>query len=204
MSDPRPKWDPGVALRTGVAAHKLAIDHRARLEPRLTAAVIDGLGVDVATLRMATAETPAVRSDKEGATVTQDQAVADGAELVAAVRTAATRSPNADAALRKSLGVGTKVQSTVPSVEAALTAIVAHPGRGEGCRKVGPDHARQADRQSVTRNGSAPILIAERVGRPSEGPRRSAFSLLRQPWAPFVPIRCCSSGRVGGWQSSLT
>ncbi len=124
MSDPRPKWDPGIALRAGVAAHKLAVDHRKKLEDRLDAGVIDGLGIDVATLRAATAETPAVHLDKEASTVTQDDAVVEGALLVAAVRTAATRSHNADATLRKSLGVGTKVQSTVSSVEAALQAII--------------------------------------------------------------------------------
>ncbi len=123
--DKRPKWDAGVAQRAGLKAAALAVPHREVLDKRLEPGVIDGLVADNDAFRDAKSSTPAARSDKEGATLTQNQAAQKGADLVILMRTSARLVKPNDKALHKKLGVGKKVDpGKVSSVEGALETIL--------------------------------------------------------------------------------
>ena len=130
-------WRVGVALRVAEAAYRLATDHRAALDPRLPAGVIEGLGADMAALRGTSAGAKAARAGKRSATITQHEAGRRGYELAMAIRAAVRGGEPDDKALQKAFGVGDQVHARkVTSVEAAIETILrgaeADPERARG------------------------------------------------------------------------
>ncbi len=120
----RPKWEVNAAMRAGIKIGALAVVHRALLDKRVAPAVIDGLVADSEKLREANTGTLGTRTEKEGATVTQDDAAKLGGALAMAIREAAKKALPKDKSLHKLLGVGKKVDTgKVSSVEAALKQI---------------------------------------------------------------------------------
>ena len=132
-------WALWIAVRVGEAAWKLAMDHRASLDARLPAGLIDGLGADVASLRGASAGAKAARAVKRSATLSQDEAARIGHDLAVAVRTTVRRAEPDDAAFRKAFGVGVRIEpKKVSSIEAALRTILeAAQADPEGTRATG-------------------------------------------------------------------
>lgn len=67
----RPKWDADVVQRVGDAALELALKHRAALEPRLPAGLIDGLATDTKNLRAAGTDNVVVHSEQHSKTISR-------------------------------------------------------------------------------------------------------------------------------------
>ncbi|MCU0695070.1 MAG: hypothetical protein MUC96_00925 [Myxococcaceae bacterium] len=111
-------------LRGGEQALELAKTYGATLQPRLSGGFFDLLRTDIATIR-ANGEVQSVRSTKRSATVSQNDAIRQGAELVSAIRAAVRTGAPANKALWKAFGVGSKVTPTVRSVSGALSAVIA-------------------------------------------------------------------------------
>ncbi len=118
-------WALWVAIRVGETAWKLAVEHRAGLDPRLPAGMIDGLGADVASLKDAGSGAQVARVGKRTATLTQGEAKRAGHDLALAIRSAVRRGEPDDEAFQKAFGVGvTVVAAKVSSVDSALSAIL--------------------------------------------------------------------------------
>jgi hypothetical protein len=121
-----PKAD-GVVMAAEQAL-ELAKAHSAALDPRLPAGFFDLIRTDVATVR-ANGDVQAVRSTKKAATVSQNDALRQGAELVGAVRAAVRTGAPKNKALWRAFGVGSTTSATVRSVSAALGALIAAANR---------------------------------------------------------------------------
>lgn len=117
------RWKAEVAVRTAEQALELAKPHQANLEQRLAAGFFDGLKTDAAIAR-AEGDVQASRARKRAATVSQDEAVHDGATLVISLRAVVRSGAPTDKSLWKAFGLGTKVTPSVNSVSAALTAVI--------------------------------------------------------------------------------
>ncbi|MEK7866720.1 MAG: hypothetical protein AAB434_08545 [Planctomycetota bacterium] len=118
-------WRPAVAMRVGEEAFKLASDHRAELESRLSAGLIDGLGADVALLRGTTVGAAAASAEKRSATLTQGEAAHRGRDLVVAIRSVVRGAEPDDKAFQKAFGVGeAAVTRKILSVDSALEMIL--------------------------------------------------------------------------------
>jgi hypothetical protein len=117
-----PKAD-GV-LMAAEQALELAKAHNTKLEPRLPAGFFDLLRTDVATVR-GSGDVLAVRATKKAATITQDEAVRQGFELVGALRATVRTGAPRNKVLWKAFGVGSTLSPTVRSVSAALGTVQA-------------------------------------------------------------------------------
>ena len=71
------------------------------------------------------------RKERSGATISQNDAVKDGAVLVASLRRLLRSGASKDKQLQKAFGVGLDVKATVSSVEKALGLVIAAASRNE-------------------------------------------------------------------------
>ncbi len=123
-NDKQPKWKPGVTLRTGIAAHKIALEFREAIEGRLSEGLIDGLGADLGVLRGTTSGVPSARASKKSLTKKQDESAAAGARLVIALRTSVREKLSEDEPAKQAFGVGERFdENVVSSVLGALKTI---------------------------------------------------------------------------------
>jgi hypothetical protein len=120
-----PKWRTEAAVRAGMAVKELAAAYRERLEPRLGAALLDGLAADLDELRGATSGAVSVRAGKRAATVGQADAAQQGSRLAIAIRSAVRQALPDDRAAQKGFGVGLSIRKeSVASVASALQMVV--------------------------------------------------------------------------------
>lgn len=118
------RWKADVAVRAAEQALVLAKPHQTKLEERLAAGFFDSLKTDAAIAR-AKGDVQASRATKRAATVSQDEAVREGAKLVVALRSVVRSGARTDRALWNAFGVGSKVKPSVSSVSAALSTAIA-------------------------------------------------------------------------------
>lgn len=118
------RWDGDQAVGVAERILELAKPYRAQLDPRLPAGFFDGISTDAGIAR-ARGDVAGSRSTKRAATVSQDEAVAQGAEIVATVRELVRRGAPKDKQLWKAFGVGVRVTLAVSSVSSALKGVLA-------------------------------------------------------------------------------
>ncbi|MBL8923883.1 MAG: hypothetical protein JNJ54_33820 [Myxococcaceae bacterium] len=118
------RWKADVAVRVAEQALELAKPHTSKLEQRLAAGFFDSLKTDAAIAR-ANGDVQASRASKRAATVSQDEAVRGGSELVNALRGVIRSGAPNDKALWKAFGVGTLVKPSVRSVSESLSTVLA-------------------------------------------------------------------------------
>lgn len=119
------RWTAAEAVRAAEALITLAAQFRAKLEARMGAGFIDGLAADTASLRDLLGGTSAQRATKRASTVSQNDAVAEGAALVANLRALVRTGAAGQKAVWRAWGVGQQVNHTVSSVEKGLASILA-------------------------------------------------------------------------------
>lgn len=118
------KWDADTAARVAEQMLELAKPHLAKLEARLPAGFFDSLKTDAGITR-AQGDVAASRSTKKAATVSQDEAVREGANLVSTIRELVRRGAPKDKQLWKAFGVGSRFTPSVGTVSSALKGIIA-------------------------------------------------------------------------------
>lgn len=118
------KWDADTAARVAEQLLELAKPHVSKLEGRLPAGFFDSLKTDAGIAR-ARGDVAASRNTRKAATVSQDEAVREGAELVSAIRELVRRGAPKDKQLWKAFGVGSRFTPSVGSVSSALNGIIA-------------------------------------------------------------------------------
>jgi hypothetical protein len=124
MSTQKPRWSAAVLLRAAEGLHPLAVKHRSVLEPRLPAGFIDGLKADADAVRAAFDAAIDSRGTKRGATISQNEAMANGVRLIGSIRALVrTGQPNARQ-LWRDIGVGAKPNGSIGRVTAGLTRIL--------------------------------------------------------------------------------
>lgn len=111
-----------VAVRAAEQAIELGKAH-SELEERLAAGFFDLLKSDAAIAR-ASGDVQAIRSTKKAATVSQDDAVRQGFQLVSAMRALIRSGAPKNKTLWKSFGVGSTLSPTVRSVSGALGTVI--------------------------------------------------------------------------------
>ena len=122
--DAFPSKDFSLITQTGLKALQLAQDHKAELAARLSQSVLDALVTDLKNLGTVVPAALVQREVTKTATLTQDEALAQGYALVSAIRTAVVRK-GATAEVRKAYGVGTATNpKIVKRVKAAISQIV--------------------------------------------------------------------------------
>lgn len=111
-------------VRAAEGIHPLAVKHRAVLEPRLAAGFIDGLKADADAVRAASDTAADSRGTRRGATISQNEAMTTGAEIIVRIRALVrTGQPNAKQ-LWRDVGVGVKPNGSLGRVTAGLTQIL--------------------------------------------------------------------------------
>ncbi len=125
------RWSVDQTIRAGEGLHPLAVQHRAALEARLPAGFIEGVAADLAAIRGLAAGAVVERKDRSGATISQNDAVKNGAALVTSLRRLLRSGASKDKQLQKAFGVGLDVKPTVSSVEKALGLVIAAASRNE-------------------------------------------------------------------------
>ncbi len=121
---PRPKWKTADTIRVGRGALALVTEHRAAVEPRLEAGLVDGLAADLPVLEDKAAAAIGAPEVLRAATRTQDAAAAAAHAFLVAAREAIARS-GATEAQRAEFGLRLRVKpSSVPSVVAALDKFI--------------------------------------------------------------------------------
>ena len=119
------KWKTEETIRCGRGVYELAATYREELQPRVGAATIDGLAADIDELRNTAAGALSSRADRRSSTLAQNDALAFGATVVSAVRTAIRQTHPQNKMLQADFGVGMPVFSrSVPSVVGNLRMIL--------------------------------------------------------------------------------
>lgn len=111
-------------LTAAEQALELAKTHGGALEPRLAAGFFDLIRTDAAIVR-ADGDVQSSRSTKKAATVSQNDAVRQGFDLVSAIRGAVRSGAPKNKTLWKAFGIGTTMTATVRSVSGALNNVLA-------------------------------------------------------------------------------
>lgn len=129
-----PKWEIVATIDAGSAMHALACAHRPELEPRLEAGLIDGLPVDVETLRGKKNAAERGAEVKKAATATQDKALVLAATRAVAMRDSLRRAYTGEKDVLDLFGLGrqlntSSVSSVASAVEMLIAAAEAHPAR---------------------------------------------------------------------------
>ena len=109
----------------GTAAHKLAVDHRADIEPRVEAGAIDHLIEDVNSLRGDSRGTVVANVQKKEATSNKGDAVELGFSIAHTFREALKKKHRKDKSLLKAFGVGNRmVKEKASTVSDSLKLIL--------------------------------------------------------------------------------
>jgi hypothetical protein len=111
-------------LRAAEQVLELAKSDETKLQSRLKAGFFDLFRADVAAVR-SNGDVLTRRTSKKAATISQNDAVRDGAELVSAIRATVRTGAPTNKTLWKAFGVGVSVSRNVRSVSAALNVITA-------------------------------------------------------------------------------
>ena len=120
----RPKWPFGETIVGADKLYELSLTQRVVLDPRLPAGAIDGLASDTAALRGDAEGAMLSRSGKQAATRTQDELLADGANLVRSLRNTFDSAKPSET-IKESLGMSSRlIPSSVESVSGALKSLV--------------------------------------------------------------------------------
>ena len=115
------KWPIEEVIRKGTRLAGLIVTHRPRLEPRVESGGIDGYLTDIGEMRGVVDAVGAIRATKLGSTKSQEEAAEEGASIISAHREALKGTYKQGSPLRKTFGVGTKVDpSAVATVATAL------------------------------------------------------------------------------------
>lgn len=119
-----PSFTESESIAAGEQIVALAETHRATIERRLAAGLIEKTKAAVAELRDGTGEKTSAQADKRSSTVTQNEAMAKGAAVVSRVRRLIRTGAPSDKALWRAFGVGKEVTQSVKAVTNALAALV--------------------------------------------------------------------------------
>jgi hypothetical protein len=121
---PNPKYEPEEDLQMGEQTLELAKKDKAKVQPRLEAGILEGLGEDLGHLREGSGNAAVLRAQKVAKTRTQNENVARVVTLVQATRNAA-KAAGLGKAVLKAMGVGRKINpGLVKSVRAAAAMVV--------------------------------------------------------------------------------
>lgn len=118
------RWTAGDAVRAAEALITLAGQFRPKLEARMGAGFIDGLKADTASLRELLGGASAQQATKRASTISQNDAVAEGAALTSGLRGLVRSGAATDKAVWRAWGVGQQVNHTVLSVQKGLASII--------------------------------------------------------------------------------
>lgn len=120
------QWKEEETIRCGAQMLELAStgNYRSLMEPRLAAGFMGRLEAGVEQLRLQSGGKAASRSAKESSTVSQQDAIKLGAEIVGRMRLLVRTGAPDDKMLWRALGVGNKVDQTVKSVRSNLAKVV--------------------------------------------------------------------------------
>lgn len=120
------QWKEEETIRCGAQMLELAStgNYRSLMEPRLAAGFMGRLEAGVEQLRLQSGGKAASRSAKESSTVSQQDAIKLGAEIVGRMRLLVRTGAPDDKMLWRALGVGNKVDQTVKSVRSSLAKVV--------------------------------------------------------------------------------
>lgn len=105
----KPRWEMKSALHRAREGHRLALRHRAALEPRLSPGLIEGLGTDLERLGGRRADRAETVTTQKGTTGRERDVAEEAHNWVLSIRNMARRTdlfPHGD---RKALGVGEKL-----------------------------------------------------------------------------------------------
>jgi hypothetical protein len=119
-----PSFTESESIAAGERVVALAETHRAAIERRLAAGLIEKTKAAVAELRDGSGEKSSARADKRSSTVSQNEALAAGATIVSRVRRLIRTGAPEDKALWRAFGVGKEVTESVKAVSNALTTII--------------------------------------------------------------------------------
>jgi hypothetical protein len=118
------RWSEADTIRAGAQIVELAEQHRAAMERRLSAGLIEATRSRVEELRLLTGAKTTARNEQQGATVTQNVAIERGSELVSRLRRLVRTGAPTDKALWRTFGVGKDPTRSVKSVASALIALI--------------------------------------------------------------------------------
>lgn len=107
----------------GFKTYELATRHRAKVEPRLGAGVLDGLAKDLALLNSLVSETEVTGTQTKAATANQNERLADAAATVSAIRIGVAKQ-GATAEQRAGYGLPTKLNAKVVTSVIALGNVI--------------------------------------------------------------------------------
>lgn len=119
-----PSFTESEAIAAGEQIVALAETHRAAIERRLAAGLIEKTRAAVAELRDGAGAKSSTRNEQVSSTVTQNQALAKGSAVIARVRRLVRTGAPSDKALWRAFGVGRQITESVKAVSAGLVALI--------------------------------------------------------------------------------
>jgi hypothetical protein len=140
------KWSIEKAIFHGKEALKLALDHRADIEPRLDPGEIDSLQSGLERLEAMETGRPAKVTEVKGLTGSQEDIAEKGHAWVAAIRKA-VKNRAEGSGLAKAVGVGlpalkARAKTVATAIEAILTAAKERPSELRACGVLDKDLAK--------------------------------------------------------------
>lgn len=160
MPAQNPRWSLDNALGRARVAHRLALKHRAVIEPRLDSGEIDQLAAHRAALGDSSDVGPL--TTQKTATASEREIAADAYDLIVLARTAVRRSRNGNAALRSALGVGGDLkQSDTAGILLVLGAIATHSASLRACRMSTGDIEEAAALATALRSADASQTVTQ-------------------------------------------
>ena len=178
------KWKTEETIRSGLGIHELAVTYREALEPRVTAAIIDGLRADLDELRSDAAGAVSSQAVRKAATLDQGTALQFGSAMVSAMRAAIRQVHPLDKALQRDFGVGMpvfvkSVPAVVGSLRTVLDAAEQHP---DATRAAGiiEDDVRKAQDALASLTSADVTQESRKLGAREATARRRATQLRVQ------------------------
>jgi hypothetical protein len=166
----KPNKDFKDITQAGEKAHKLVSKHRAVIEPRLEAGLIDGLRADLDGLGGQVAGTTAAQSNSQAATATQNTKLSDAHDVLSGIRHAVQKS-NAKADVRRAYGLGAKLNASVVSSVQANGKVVIDRAR------LNPTEARGLGILDADINTLEALLLALKEADANQEKTRAAAPL---------------------------
>lgn len=121
----RPKWDIDETIRGSTQLGHLVAQHRGELESRLAAGTIEGLDADTDVLRGKQRGVKDARSDKKASTESQQQKLAEAADIISTFRQSVRSHYPTNPEVRQAFGVGERLDPrSMDSVTSAIEMFV--------------------------------------------------------------------------------
>jgi len=121
----KPRWTLDDTLRRGRLAYRLVNKHVSKVEPRLSAGLLNQLKTDRAALGDASAGGTSALTAQKTATSHERDTAAEGHALVMQIREVVARTAGASPTLRTAIGIGDGLRAdSTPKVIAALDSVV--------------------------------------------------------------------------------